>query len=140
MRIPFAILAALVAGPSSAHAAQDHAQEHAYTGEPPEKLGRVVFPTGCGPAVQPRVERAVALLHSFWYEEAEKAFGEVATADSGCAMGHWGQAMSVLHPLWTPPTPAEAARGLPAAERAVRAARPGTRQWDYADAIATFWR
>jgi tetratricopeptide (TPR) repeat protein len=140
MRIRFAILAALLAGPSSMQAAQDHAQDHAYAGEPPEKLGHVVFPTGCGQAVQPRVERAVALLHSFWYEEAEKAFVEVAAADSGCAMGHWGQAMSVLHPLWTPPTPADAARGLPAAERAVRASRPGTRERDYAEAIATFWR
>ncbi len=118
--------------------AQDHASAHA--GQPPEKLGRVVFPAGCGDAAQPAVERGVALLHSFWYEEAEKAFGEVATAHPRCAMAHWGRAMSVLHPLWTPPTAAEAARGLAAADQAVAAAKPGTRQRDYAEAIATFWR
>ncbi|HEU5171609.1 MAG TPA: hypothetical protein VFU46_13765 [Gemmatimonadales bacterium] len=113
---------------------------HGHDGAPPERLGRVVFPTACAPDAEPRFERAVALLHSFWYEEAERAFGEVVAADSGCAMGQWGLAMSVLHPLWTPPTQAEASRGLAAAERAVRLARRGTRERDYAEAIATFWR
>jgi tetratricopeptide (TPR) repeat protein len=138
MRIPTVVLAALVLAPPCPSAAQDHAHDHA--GHPPEQVGRVTFPAGCGAALQPRIERAVALLHSFWYEEAEKAFGEVVTADSGCAMAHWGQAMSVLHPLWAPPIPAEAARGVGAAERAVRTSRPGTRERDYADAIAAFWR
>ncbi len=140
MRIRPGIIAALVLAPMFPLTAQDHAHDHAYAGDPPEKLGRVIFPAGCGPAAQPKVERAVALLHSFWYEEAEKAFGEVTAADSGCAIGYWGQAMSLLHPLWTPPGRADAARGLAAAERAVRAARPGTRQRDYAEAMATFWR
>ncbi|MGH7517674.1 MAG: hypothetical protein ACREOC_09425 [Gemmatimonadales bacterium] len=132
--------AALLVVPLSALPGQDNPHDHAYAGKPPEKLGRVVFPAGCSTAAQPRVERAVALLHSFWYEEAETAFGDVVAADSGCALGYWGQAMSMLHPLWAPPTSADAARGLAAAERAVEAARPGTRQRDYAEAIATFWR
>ncbi len=132
--------AALLIVPLATLPGQGNPHTHAYAGEPPEELGRVVFPAGCGTAAQPRVERAVALLHSFWYEEAEKAFGDVVAADSGCAIGHWGQAMSLLHPLWAPPTPQEAVRGLAAAERAVRASRPGTRERDYAEAIATFWR
>ena len=33
----------------------------------PERIGQVSFPTSCNPAVQPQFERAVALLHSFWY-------------------------------------------------------------------------
>jgi tetratricopeptide (TPR) repeat protein len=141
MRIRIGLVAALLLLlPISPLAAQDHSHDQAYAGQPPEKLGQVVFPAGCGKAVQPKVERAVALLHSFWYEVAESAFGEVVAADAGCAMGHWGQAMSVLHPLWAPPTSDEAARGLAAAERAIQTSRPGTRQRDYAEAIATFWR
>ncbi len=141
MRIHLVLFTAAVhVAPFIPLAGQDHAYDHANAGRPPEKLGQVVFPAGCGKAVQPKVERAVALLHSFWYEEAEAAFSGVVAADAGCSMGHWGQAMSVLHPLWTPPTSADAARGLAAAERAVEAARPGTRQRDYAEAIATFWR
>jgi tetratricopeptide (TPR) repeat protein len=139
-RIPSGMVAMLVAGACLPAAAQDRGHDHGYTGAAPEKLGHVVFPAGCSRSVQTKVEQAVALLHSFWYEEAERAFGEVVAADSGCAFGYWGQAMSVLHPLWAPPTQADAVQGLAAAEHAVRAARPGSRPRDYADAIATFWR
>src|SRR3989442_4457019 len=85
-----------------------------------ERLGRVAFPTSCGPAAQAHVERGVALLHSFWYEPAGDALRDAVAADSTCAMGYWGQAMSLLHPLWTPTAPAELTAG-PAA------ARPGAR-------------
>jgi len=37
-----------------------------------DQLGTVHFPVSCAPAVQKSFERGVALLHSFWYEEAEK--------------------------------------------------------------------
>jgi hypothetical protein len=53
-----------------------------------EQLGNVSFPTSCAPAVQKSFERGVALLHSFWYEEAEKQFAEVAQKDPKCAMAH----------------------------------------------------
>jgi hypothetical protein len=46
-----------------------------------EKLGTVRFPTSCSPAVQPQFERAVALLHSFWFSEGLKAFDAIAQAD-----------------------------------------------------------
>src|SRR5919204_4522284 len=49
-----------------------------------EKLGTVHFPVSCAPAVQADFERAVALLHSFWYEEAVKAFTAVTAADATC--------------------------------------------------------
>jgi hypothetical protein len=43
-------------------------------------------------------DRAVALLHSFWYAEAAKAFTTITEADATCAMGYWGLAMSVWYP------------------------------------------
>ena len=57
-------------------------------------VGSVSFPTSCVPEVQPAFERAVAMLHSFWFEQAEAAFREVAEADPECAMAHWGIAMN----------------------------------------------
>ena len=39
-----------------------------------EQLGTVDFPVSCAPSVQQPFARAVARLHSFWYEEAEKEF------------------------------------------------------------------
>ena len=40
------------------------------------QLGLVHFPVSCSSAVQKPFARGVALLHSFWYEEAEKEFEE----------------------------------------------------------------
>jgi hypothetical protein len=36
----------------------------------PQQLGTVHFPVSCAADVQEPFERGVALLHSFWYEEA----------------------------------------------------------------------
>ena len=43
---------------------------------------------------------AVALLHSFQYAEAEKAFVKVIDMDPDCAMAYWGVSMSIFHSLW----------------------------------------
>jgi hypothetical protein len=123
---------------SSRLPAQD---EHAHqtAGGMPPVLGQVTFPTTCAPAVRKSFERSVALLHSFWYEEAGRAFERVSAADSSCAMAQWGIAMSLLHPLWTPPSAADNEAGLRAAERAVTLSRPGTRERAYAEAIASYY-
>ncbi len=93
------------------------AQEHEHP--VPEKLGVVKFPTSCSSSVQKDFERAVALLHSFAYSAAEKAFRDVSSADPKCAMAHWGIAMTYFHPLWPPPLPEEnVARGREEIERA----------------------
>jgi len=73
----------------------------------PEKLGKVTFPVSCDPKVQQPFDRAVALLHSFAYGPAAKAFHEVAVADPTCAMAHWGVAMTYFHPVWAPALPAD---------------------------------
>jgi len=82
----------------------------------PEKLGRVAFPISCGPAVQQQFDRGVALLHSFAYADAEKAFRGVAEQDPKCAMAHWGVAMTHFHQLWEP---ALSPATIPAAQREI---------------------
>ena len=85
----------------------------------PEKLGTVQFPTSCSSTAQKSFERGVALLHSFAYSAAEKAFQDIIKADPNCAMAHWGVAMTYFHPLWPPPLPEETvARGREEIERA----------------------
>jgi len=115
------------------------AQEHQHAPQAGERLGRVRFPVTCNAAARARFEPAVAYLHSFWYEKAGAAFDEVVAADSSCAMGYWGQAMSRFHLLWTPPPPADLAFGLAAAERGLALARTA-RERDYLEAIATYYR
>jgi tetratricopeptide (TPR) repeat protein len=84
-----------------------------------EKLGAVSFPISCAAQVQSSFNRAVALLHSFAYAPAAAAFQEVAGRDPGCAMAHWGIAMSYYNQLWSPPLPGEAAaKGRSELERA----------------------
>jgi hypothetical protein len=39
-----------------------------------EKFGAVHMPISCAASVQVPFERGIALLHSFWYEEALKQF------------------------------------------------------------------
>jgi tetratricopeptide (TPR) repeat protein len=103
------------------------------------KVGSVRFATSCRPAVKARFARAVALLHSFFYEEARRVFTEVAAADERCAMAQWGIAMTWTHPLWAPPSPDELRAGREAIDRARALAPPTRRERDYIDALATFY-
>jgi len=89
--------------------------------------------------VQKRFERAVAMLHSFWYEESEKEFAAVATADPTCALAYWGVAMSLYHPLWYPPDPASLKKGQEAIAKAAAIGAKTARERDYIAALHTFY-
>jgi tetratricopeptide (TPR) repeat protein len=108
-----------------------------------EKVGRVSFPTTCKAEVQPRFERAVAMLHSFWFEEAHRAFQEIAAADASCAIAHWGIAMTLLgNPLIGQPLPQQRlTAALAAAERGgALAAQASPRERGYIDAALALYR
>src|SRR5438094_437039 len=75
----------------------DEGHHHALT---EEEIGSVHFSTSCAPAVESDVNHAVALLHSFQYEDTRAAFEAVAAKDPKCAMAEWGIAMSHYHGLW----------------------------------------
>ncbi len=115
------------------------AQHEGHRHEPSEKLGRVIFKISCTPKAQTQFNRAVAWLHSFEYEEAEKAFNEVAATDPRCAMAHWGIGMSTYHPLWAPPTPDELKRGAMALWKAHSIGAKTQREGDYIAALSTFY-
>jgi len=104
-----------------------------------EQLGTVHFPVSCAPSVQVTFERGVALMHSFWYEEAEKAFQQVAKDDPGCAMAHWGIAMSLWHQLWDRPDGATLTQGLEEAKRGQSLHPKTSRERDYLAAAKTFY-
>jgi tetratricopeptide (TPR) repeat protein len=97
-RIWFALL--FILPPAAAQESHTHAA--------PEKLGHVSFPLSCKPEVQEQFNRAVALLHSFAYRDAEAEFQRVSVEDPHCAMAHWGVAMTYFHQLWDPPIVPEA--------------------------------
>lgn len=105
-----------------------------------EKLGRVNFTVSCNEAAQQQFNRAVALLHSFWYDEAAKGFVEVTKTDPKCGMGYWGVAMSYYHPVWAPPVAAELDAGSVAAAEAAVAGAPTERERGYIAAIEAFYK
>lgn len=117
------------------------AQEmHQHQHDSSEKLGRVNFEVSCMTEARRQFNRAVAWLHSFEYEEAEKAFAEVTVTDPRCGMGFWGVALSNYHPLWAPPTAAELQRGARAAAQARSVGARTQRERDYIAAVETFYK
>ncbi|HKS29832.1 MAG TPA: hypothetical protein VJS44_18560 [Pyrinomonadaceae bacterium] len=108
--------------------------------DPAEMLGRVNFPVSCTPQARKQFNHAVAWLHSFEYEEAEKVFTEVATTDPRCGMAYWGIGMSSYHPLWAPPTAAELKKGRSAIERAKEVGAGTERERDYIAALELFYK
>ena len=87
------------------------AQEEHHHHPAPEHLGTAHLETSCSPAVMPAFDRAVALLHSFAYDDADMGFADVASRDPTCAMAHWGRAMTHYHQLWDVPVGAGLAAG-----------------------------
>jgi len=78
-------------------------------------FGTVKFPVSCRPGVQEQFERAVAMLHSFFYPETVKAFEAIIAADPDCAMAYWGLAISQRPNPLVPPWAADnLKRGLEA--------------------------
>jgi hypothetical protein len=105
----------------------------------PEQLGTVHFPTTCVIEVQAQFERGVALLHSFWYEEAGKQFNQIVQEDPHCAMAHWGVAMSLWHQLWNHPDRKTIKKGLAEVRKAKAMRATDDRERGYISAIDAFY-
>jgi tetratricopeptide (TPR) repeat protein len=106
-----------------------------------DKLGTVEFPNSCSPAVQENFLRAVAMLHSFYYSAAQKAFEEVAAEDASCAIAAWGYAsILMLNPLQGIGSSPENARLAQAAiDKALRMGTKTQRERDYLEAVAAYY-
>ncbi len=135
LSLVFGLAAFLVNGQAFAQ------HDHPDSGAPPERLGTVHFPTSCSVAVEGDFNRAVALLHSFWFSEAIKSFHEVAKSDPGCAMAYWGVAMS----WWGNPfagfrSPKALEEGKAAIEKARVSNAKTARERDYIEAVALLYK
>jgi tetratricopeptide (TPR) repeat protein len=106
------------------------------------RLGKVSFPSSCDPKVQPALERAVAMLHSFWFSAGEQAFRDVLKADPQCAIAGWGLAALLMNnPLagqGASPKGAESAQA--AIDEARRIGAKTQRERDYIEAVADYYR
>jgi tetratricopeptide (TPR) repeat protein len=124
------------ANAASVYDDQSHHHEDLTTAQ----LGTVNFPVSCAPKVREPFDRGVALLHSFWYEEAEKEFTRIAVEDPNCVMAHWGVAMSLWHQLWNNPDAKVIQHGGDEIHEAKTADGPTTpREQAYITAITAFY-
>ncbi len=118
-------------------AADDEGHHHEDLTE--AQLGTVHFPSSCSARVQKPVERGVAMLHSFWYEEAEKEFEQIEKDDPQCAIAHWGVAISLWHQLWNRPELAVLQRGGEQLKKAEHM-QATAREKDYVKALEAFYQ
>jgi tetratricopeptide (TPR) repeat protein len=105
-----------------------------------ESLGTVTFPTSCAADVQKSFERAVSLLHSFVYEEAQTQFEDVFKKDPHCAIALWGEAMSIYYPLWFQPNASTIQHGRELIAQARDLGAKTERERGYIEALATFYQ
>ncbi len=106
-----------------------------------EEVGSVHFSTSCRADLAGSFNRAVALLHSFQYEQAREAFAQIATQDPQCAMAEWGVAMSHYHGMWDNGDLNAGRVALNQAKQiAASNARTTPRETAYIDALAEIYR
>jgi tetratricopeptide (TPR) repeat protein len=102
-------------------------------------FGEVSFTLSCSYETREIFNLAISLLHSFEYEEAEKAFVKVIDDDPSCAMAYWGVAMCNFHALWRPPTKDDLKKGSLAIKIARSLEDKTEREIEYIEAIALFY-
>ena len=105
------------------------------------QLGKVVFVNSCSADVQDDFNRAVAMLHSFWYSAGEQGFRDVLKKDPDCAIAAWGIASILMNnPLagqGSSPKGAEIAQAAIAEGRRIGAKT--ARERDYLEAVAAYY-
>jgi tetratricopeptide (TPR) repeat protein len=116
-------------------AASARAHEHGASTPSEAELGAVTFEASCKPQVAGDINRGVALLHSFWHEEARRTFERVTATDPDCAMGWWGQALGLFHLYSDTPTDQELAAALKALATAEHAKETSARETAYVRAL-----
>lgn len=103
-----------------------------------EKFGSVHMPVSCKATSAAPFERAIALMHSFWYEESFKQFQTIATNDPTCAMAQWGMAMTEWRPLWDGIDDTRRNAGITYIDKATALKPPTDRERQYIAALSGF--
>jgi len=110
------------------------------SGQPPQQLGTVDFKTSCDPVLRADINRAVALLHSFWFGASAAAFTAIAEKDPSCGIAWWGVAMSRWGNPFAPGRPiANVRQGSDAIAKGRAAGARTDRERDYIEAAAALF-
>ncbi|NND30978.1 MAG: hypothetical protein HKN76_00215, partial [Saprospiraceae bacterium] len=106
---------------------------------PREMCGTVQFSDGCGEQMDSSIAYGIALIHHMTFEEAEPIFDKIRSEDPDCFWGHWGKAMSFIHPLWPDqPSAEQLEQGFRLSQRALNLAK-NEREKAFGKAIAAYY-
>jgi hypothetical protein len=105
-----------------------------------EGVGTAHMEISCAPAVQAAFDRALALLHNFWYSRALTRFQEIQTEDPECAMAYWGAAMTYNHPVWDAPSREDEAAAWAYVQKGLKAKAQNDREHNYLVATAALYK
>jgi tetratricopeptide (TPR) repeat protein len=117
------------------------AEEHVHASPGSEEgLGRAHMEISCSPAVAARFDRALALLHNFWYRRALEGFQQVSNADPECAIAYWGTAMTYNHPFWDAPSSADETAAWGWVQKGLAAKKMSPREKLYLNAVSALFK
>ena len=123
--------------PGVAQEAGEHGQSHSGS---EEGLGRVHMDIPCASAVGAKFDRALALLHNFWYLRALEGFRQVVSGDPECAIAYWGAAMTYNHPFWDAPSSADETAAWGLVQKGLAAKKMSPREKLYLNAVAALFK
>src|SRR5947207_5820382 len=105
------------------------------------QVGKVEFQNSCSPSVQEKLLGGIAMLHSFYYSAAQKAFEEVAAEDNSCAIAAWGYASILMsNPLGGQGASAkDGPRAQGAIDKGRKMGAKTERERDYLEAVAAYY-
>jgi hypothetical protein len=129
---------ALVASLSTVSLALAH--DAGESAEPAERLGVVHFEISCTPEAQRQFDRALAMLHSFWYPETVKAFTGVTQTDPDCAIAYWGLGLSHRPNPFAPPYATSLQRGWDVVQRGIALGTGTQREKDFLAAVEPYFK
>lgn len=104
------------------------------------EMGSVRFDPGCADVANGHAIRGLTLLHHMTYLDANEAFVAATETDPTCTLGYWGQAMTIVHPVWPDVPDAEGlARGAELVRLARERTNPSGRASAYLETVAAYY-
>jgi SAM-dependent methyltransferase len=135
MRATTVVLALLLVGGPRTEVPRDQAGADHIHG-----VGHVHMDTSCSSTTSADFDRALALLHNFWYNRALDAFKAVTAVDPACAMAYWGAAMTFNHPFWDAPTPSDELTASTLVQKGLKATHATAREKMFLAAVAALYK
>jgi hypothetical protein len=105
-----------------------------------QEFGEVHFSISCSLDAQRQFDRAIAMLHSFFFPETIRAFMAIAQNEPSCAMAYWGIAISQRpNPLIEPFSREALKEGAAAIQKGRAAGQQTAREREWIEALAHFF-